>query len=160
MGKMWIWTAVLALFGGTASAANVSCYMNKELNGGYTPDFAMTAVISDGYLNGEDLKVLEQVKVKVAGKEYNVGTLSRDTNFRPTTNKNRVRFSDRFEFDASDDDFNGIIHGMIFPKVLSAKDIVSKGEIETIFKTYLLSSTDAYHDGIISYFRKTCKIRN
>lgn len=142
----------------SANAAYLHCQAVDRAgeNGTYHPHFTLAAKIDDAFLNGGELKTLSEVEAQTSKREFRVETLEHDAAYAPRTNKNRVRFP--LSLSASDNLFDGIIHGVLLPKTLTDADITETREESVVIKAQLLSSTDSYHDGIISYFPMTCEV--
>lgn len=146
-------------------AASLECQTLPSTDTYNNPTLSMTAKISKSYLTGSQLKGIKSIYAKVTAAERHeqIGDLTIDPAYSPHGNPNRVRLNtDSIEAfdDAENAEFDGIIHGFIFPKQLGDDDITSREADGTIsFKASLISSTDSYHDGIYSYFPMNCTLK-
>lgn len=125
------------------------------------PRFTMTAQVAKEYRTGVELTGLTNVRasagrVNSAAKDF--ASVAKDAAYKPRGNKNRNRFAIE-SLDATDESFDGIVHSVILPKSLGPADIDSQDEGGLIvFHAVVASSTDSYHDGIISYFKIRCEL--
>lgn len=118
----------------------------------YVPSFTFTAKVPAAFgSNGAELTELATVSASAAQAEPTQWSkVASDASYRPRTNLNRNRFNFPAALEASDDQFDGIAHGLILPKT------IDRGARS--FKGYVISSTDSYHDGIMSYFPMDCRL--
>ncbi|MCX6125254.1 MAG: hypothetical protein NTV34_10995 [Proteobacteria bacterium] len=117
----------------------------------------ISAQVDDSALLGQEITQLRQLTVAAGIAQSTFENIQNDKVYRPRMNLNRNRFL--FEgIDASSDRFDGIVHGVILPKILGSQDITSTDEAGLSFKAKVISSTDSYHDGIMSYFPLSCRL--
>ena len=117
----------------------------------------LSASVDSDYMMGAQLKSLNEVNVTAGENVEYAPQILADASYRPRTNQNRARFNLR-GVEATTDVFDGIVHGILLPKILMAADIVHKTDTEIQFKAKVISSTDSYHDGIMEYFAFECKL--
>lgn len=135
---------VIALFTLQAQAASVHCTTVATRTSDYFPDMDV-----DFDANLADLATLKNVKVSVPGDSFEADVLKADTSYRPHRGNSGLRFG--FTLQPETDTFDGIVHGMILPLQVSAGT--------KTFHATALSSTDSYHDGIVSYFAMSCSVK-
>ena len=157
MNKSFLVLAIGFTVAGLAQSATLKCVSHAGTDPEYSfPKLKLEATVSDRYATGSELTLLRNAKVS-SKEEKTIALIEKDKTYKPKTIKNRNRF--KFYLDATDGSFDGIIHGIILPKVLSIAEVVELGEDGTItFNGKVLSSTDSYHDGIISYFPLSCEL--
>ena len=107
---------------------------------------------------GPRLVELTNVSLSAGKESASVASLLPDQHYRPRTNTNRSRFNFP-ELNATDEQFDGIAHSVILPKELKQADIVAQVGNHIHFKAKVASSTDSYHDGIITYFNLSCLLK-
>ena len=95
--------------------------------------------------------------VKAGDKNEFASQILADATYRPRTNKNRARFN-FIGVNATTDVFDGIVHGILLPKVLTSAEILRQTATEIQFRAKVISSTDSYHDGIMEYFPFECTL--
>jgi len=160
---------ILFSFPLTGFAAQLNCQQDVSSLG---PDFSLSAEIADDYLKGQELLALNAVSA-TSSETVKKSIIVKDESYRPRTNKNRNRF--KFVLDASNEIFDGTIHGMLLPKILTSDDILStesesesesesglESETESnevLLRAYVISSTDSYHDGIMTYYPLVCRLK-
>lgn len=150
---------LVTLFTVQAFAADLSCVTFKDSNDGYTPPkVAVYGKVAGSYKVGvSELQGLEVLVIKSAAGTKVMQNVPRDYSYRPRTFQNRVRIN----FPAivlSNADFDGVLHSVILPKVLDRSTAVRRND-QLEFYGILASSTDSYHDGIISYFKLQCVLK-
>ena len=144
---------VLALTSAGLSAATLTCETSPDED----LKVRLAAQVDDSALLGQEITQLSQLTIAAGNDQSMFETIQRDKVYRPRKFLNRNRFL--FEgIDASTDRFDGIVHGLILPKVLGSQDILSRDETGLTFNAKVISSTDSYHDGIMTYFPLTCRL--
>lgn len=114
------------------------------------PSFALTAEIPGGIKSGVELTALRNVKASAAQRKPVVTpSVAKDATYKPRTSPDRNRFM-LGNLPATDERFDGIAHAVIFPKTVDPK--------AKAFDAWVVSSTDSYHDGIMSYFPMQCSV--
>lgn len=95
------------------------------------PTFILKAKVAREYKKGSPLQSIQKVSVTVGDSEEprNLGTLAVDSKYRSVKVQNRVRIHTP-ELDASElnGDFDGVVHGILLPKVLSEGEITERRE--------------------------------
>ncbi len=137
-------------------AAQVNCE-TKPTSEYPSPIFRFQGTVDDKYLSGKDLQKFESVAV-VAQEEKKIDLLEKDKAYKPRKGKNQNRSRFLFDLPATSESFDGIIHGVIFPTDLTKEESVEMNADGLNFRALVTSSTDSYHDGIISYFRLYCDV--
>lgn len=138
-----------------ASAAQLKCEVDD--NSGLF--FKLEANVSESYSAGKALTILRDLKMITDTGYAAVASAKIDPNYRSRL-ENRVRINLE-PLDATNGRlFDGIVHGLIFPKALGTKDIITKDALGLTFKAKVAASTDSYHDEIISYFSLGCSLES
>lgn len=146
--KQIIFAALIMTLSTAAQAVTLQCQTTGAV--GETPNLSLVGQVSDEFAQGEEegLTGIEDLVVTVGGRSVALGNLAIDPTYKPRM-QNRVRINTidlptRIEGDT----FDGIVHGFIFPQMISAES----------FEAKVISSDDAYHDGIWSYYTMSCSV--
>lgn len=146
--KQILFAIVFLTLSTAAQAVTLQCHTTGA--DGETPRLSLAGQVSDEFAQGEEagLDEVQDLVVTVGGKTTALGTLKIDPAYKPRI-ENRVRFNTiNIPTGGGSDGFDGIIHGFIFPKMISSEN----------FKAIVISSDDSYHDGIWSYYSMACHV--
>ncbi|MBY0471599.1 hypothetical protein K2X30_10575 [bacterium] len=145
---------LVAVSANSAFSADLVCNSRKA---NFGPKVYITAKAKDDYKEGkEEINTLRDFAVTAGVATDLLPVLKKDDSYSPNKNKNRNRFN--VDINATDNDFDGIMHGLILPKFLTKDDITKKKDKVITFNATIISSTDSYHDGINSYFFISCTL--
>lgn len=147
--KKIIFAAFILGFSAAAQGVTLECQTTGAL--GETPNLSLVGQVSDEFAQGEEagLTQIQDVSVTVGGKTVHLGNLEIDPTYKPRM-ENRVRFNTvGLRTKVAGDTFDGIVHGFIFPQIISGET----------FEAKVISSDDAYHDGIWAYYSMSCQVK-